>query len=115
MGSSSSTAADKENLQTKIDGNAFVLFVRGGCPYCRQASSALKSAGVDFVQHSLSGAESSAMRQITGKTSVPQGFCLGKYVGGCNDGPKAGMGVVPNVANIKRAIEGGKADGCFNF
>lgn len=35
------------------------------------------------------------LQRRTGQSSVPQVFIGGEFVGGCNNGPKPGMGVVP--------------------
>ena len=41
------------------------------------------------------------LRGITGSRSVPQVFVHGKYIGGCNDGPEAWMGVMPMLRGGK--------------
>jgi len=35
------------------------------------------------------------LQRRTGQSSVPQVFIGGEFVGGCNNGPRPGMGVVP--------------------
>ena len=48
-----------------------------------------------------SQSQKQALRGITGSRSVPQVFVHGKYVGGCNDGPEAWMGVMPLLRSGK--------------
>jgi glutaredoxin 3 len=39
------------------------------------------------------------LQKRTGQSSVPQVFIGGEFIGGCNNGPRPGMGVVPLKAS----------------
>lgn len=57
------------------------------CPYCTKAKALLKSKDADFITYDV--ADDTLLRQESlarsGKTSVPQIFIDGKYIGGCDD------------------------------
>ena len=76
------------------------VFTGSFCPYCSQALGALTAAR---IEHQVFNAPKSVLYELTGKTSVPQAFVHGVHIGGCNDGPQAWMGIVPNIDNGKIA------------
>ncbi len=49
-------------------------------------------------------------------TSMPQGFCNGLHVGGCNDGGLSGidgLGILPNLGKISKAVREGNNGNIF--
>ena len=63
---------------------------RSWCPFCKQAKAALKDAGVEFKDVEVTDAQKAELKALTGKTSVPQVFVKGQFIGGCNDGGLGG-------------------------
>ncbi len=62
------------------------VFAREGCPFCVRAKGMLRDAGIEFDELLLNRDFSeSTIRAVSGKTSVPQIFINGKYVGGSDD------------------------------
>ncbi|KAJ8613595.1 hypothetical protein CTAYLR_006128 [Chrysophaeum taylorii] len=86
-------------MQKEIDANDVVVFANDWCPFCKKAVEALKTAEIDFKYIEVDGGMKSELLAKTGKTSVPQVFVKGQFVGGCNDG---GMGgTLPLLRNGK--------------
>ena len=67
-----------------------VVFAASWCPYCKQAKAALKEAGIEFKDVEVTDAQKAELKALTGKTSVPQVFVKGQFIGGCNDGGLGG-------------------------
>ena len=67
-----------------------VVFAASWCPFCKQAKDALKEAGIEFKDVEVTDAQKAELREWTGKTSVPQVFVKGQFIGGCNDGGLGG-------------------------
>ena len=111
----------KKAVQELCSTYRFVLFTRAGCGFCMDAEASLTKAlgkpGKNWIVHQLQRGtpENDAVAQITGKTSVPQGFCNGLPMGGCNDGPFRGMGIKPNLRAIAEAVEAGENGSIFPF
>jgi glutaredoxin-like protein len=62
------------------------VFTREGCPYCVRAKGMLHEAGVDFDELVLNrDFRESTIRAVSGKTSVPQIFINGEYIGGSEE------------------------------
>jgi len=62
------------------------VFSREGCPYCVRAKGMLHDAGIEFDELVLNRDFSeSTIRAVSGRTSVPQIFINGEYVGGSDD------------------------------
>ena len=62
------------------------LFTKPGCPFCLKAKSLLTEKGLAFEEIVLGhDATTVSVRAITGKTSVPQVFIGGQYIGGSDD------------------------------
>ena len=64
------------------------IYTTGTCPSCIQAKRLLQERGVtvlDEVRVDLLPGERQKMREITGRTSVPQIFIGATHVGGCDD------------------------------
>ena len=51
---------------------------------------ALKEAGIEFKDVEVTDAQKAELKALTGKTSVPQVFVKGQFIGGCNDGGLGG-------------------------
>lgn len=63
-----------------------VIFTKPGCPYCVKAKTLLREKGFSYEEIVLGrDATTIAVRAITGKTSVPQIFIGGQYIGGSDD------------------------------
>ena len=85
MGMSSSTPVAEVIASVPV-----VVFAASWCPYCKQAKAALKEAGVEFKDVEVTDAQKAELKALTGKTSVPQVFVKGQFIGGCNDGGLGG-------------------------
>ena len=70
-----------------------VLFISSSCPYCVDAQEVLKAKKIAFKAVEASSAQRSALRTMTGMSSVPNSWVKGTFVGGCNDGPESWMGI----------------------
>lgn len=59
------------------------VFTREGCEYCTGAKGMLDDAGIDFEELVLNRDYSEAtIRAVSGKSTVPQVFINGQYIGG---------------------------------
>ncbi|MBO7081283.1 MAG: glutathione peroxidase [Neisseriaceae bacterium] len=62
------------------------IFTKPGCPYCAKAKALLKEKDYAFEEIVLGkDATTVSVRAITGKTSAPQIFIGGQYIGGSED------------------------------
>jgi glutaredoxin-like protein len=62
------------------------VFTREGCEYCAHAKGLLRDAGIDFEELVLNRDYSeSTLRAVSGKSTVPQVFINGDYIGGSED------------------------------
>jgi glutaredoxin-like protein len=62
------------------------VFSREGCPYCIRAKGMLHDAGIEFDELVLNRDFSeSTIRAVSGRTSVPQIFINGEYIGGADN------------------------------
>jgi glutaredoxin-like protein len=62
------------------------LFAREGCPFCVRAKGMLNDAGIDFEELVLNRDYSeSTIRAVSGRTTVPQVFINGEYIGGSEE------------------------------
>ena len=62
------------------------IFTKPGCPYCAKAKALLKEKDYPFEEIVLGkDATTVSVRAITGKTSAPQIFIGGQYIGGSED------------------------------
>ena len=75
------------------------MFISETCPYCRQALSALETAGYSPKVVVPSSSQRAALSAVTSSSSVPNVWVKGKYVGGCNDGPESWMGIKKLINN----------------
>jgi glutaredoxin 3 len=64
------------------------IYTQPWCPYCARAMSLLTSKGAAFREIEAphgSAERAEAVRRSGGRTTVPQIFIDGRYVGGCDD------------------------------
>ena len=62
------------------------VFSRDGCPYCVRAKGMLRDAGIQFEELVLNrDFHESTIRAVSGRTTVPQVFINGEYVGGSEE------------------------------
>ena len=62
------------------------VFTRPGCEYCVRAKNLLDSAGISFKELVLNrDFNESTIRAVSGKSTVPQVFINGSYIGGSED------------------------------
>lgn len=64
-----------------------VIFSKEGCPFCIGAKKALEEHGYDYVEYIPDGDDKRlrTVRALSGKSTSPQIFIDGKYVGGFDD------------------------------
>jgi glutaredoxin 3 len=91
-------------IDAQIKDNAVIVFSWSSCPFCVKAKRELQAAGARFAAVEIDGrpdgkAIKAELARRTGRTSVPQVWIKGEYVGGCNDGPRPGYGIVPLAAS----------------
>lgn len=73
------------NPKTKIP-EPVSLFTKEGCPFCAKAKSMLTEKGMKYEEIPLGKKITTrTLLAITGKTTVPQIFIGGKYIGGSED------------------------------
>lgn len=66
--------------------DSVAIFSRPGCPHCARAKAALDQAGLSYAEFELgSGIGVSALRAVSGRTSVPQVFIEGRHIGGADE------------------------------
>lgn len=73
------------------------MFSSPSCGYCAEAVHTLHSDGFKAPILSVvdaSSAQRSVLREMTGVSSVPSIWIRGIFIGGCNDGPLAWMGLM---------------------
>ena len=65
-----------------------VIYTGHLCGYCSQAKNLLKSKNIDFEEiniHDQYEKKEEMIKLSGGRMSVPQIFCHGKHLGGCDD------------------------------
>ena len=63
------------------------MYVSGWCPYCARARSLLTKKGVTVEEIDVEAVDGAreAMREKSGRSSVPQIFIGATHVGGCDE------------------------------
>ncbi|WP_455217065.1 glutathione peroxidase [Kaarinaea lacus] len=62
------------------------IFTREGCPYCVRTKGMLNDAGIQYEELVLNRDYTEAtIRAVSGKSTVPQVFINGQYIGGSED------------------------------
>lgn len=65
-----------------------VIYTGNLCGYCSQAKNLLRSKNIDFEEiniHDQYDKKEEMIKLSGGRVSVPQIFCYGKHIGGCDD------------------------------
>mmetsp|Transcript_21092 Transcript_21092/g.21210 ORF Transcript_21092/g.21210 Transcript_21092/m.21210 type:complete len:134 (-) Transcript_21092:167-568(-) len=98
------------DVQQIIDSNNIVVFASSSCPFCQQASAALKAAGYPCEVVNVTSEQKTALQSLTGSSSVPNIWVKGTYVGGANDGPEHWMGIMKLIQNggLQKLLNGEK-------
>lgn len=66
--------------------DSIAIITKPGCPFCARAKALLKAKGLAYEEIVLGrDASITSVRAITGKTSAPQVFIGGKYIGGSDE------------------------------
>jgi glutaredoxin 3 len=100
MGMSSSTPVAEVIASAPV-----VVFAASWCPFCKHAKDALKEAGIEFKDVEVTDAQKAELRELTGKTSVPQVFVKGQFIGGCNDGGLGGTVPLLKSGKLQEMLE----------
>ncbi len=62
------------------------IFTKPGCPFCAKAKAKLRENNLPYEEIVLgSGISYASVRNVTGKSTVPQVFIDGKHIGGSDD------------------------------
>ncbi|EGY52667.1 glutathione peroxidase [Neisseria shayeganii] len=83
--------SDADTMLKHIDPNwkaqeSVAIFTKPGCQYCAKAKELLAEKGLAYEEIVLGkDASTTSVRAITGKTSAPQVFIGGKYIGGSEE------------------------------
>jgi glutaredoxin len=83
--------ADRPDIDTSAtpigDVPRVAVLTTAGCAYCRRAKTALAQAGVPFQEIDLSSSTDvlEAVKQTTGRPTVPQVFISGQLIGGATE------------------------------
>lgn len=73
------------NPKTKVP-DPISLFTKEGCPFCAKAKAMLTEQGMKYEEIPIGkNITTRTLLAITGKTTVPQIFIGGKYIGGSDD------------------------------
>jgi glutaredoxin len=67
--------------------------------YSKQVAEAIAGAGLDACIVEADKKIVLVLASMTGVATVPSVWIGDKYIGGCNDGPEAWMGMIPNLRN----------------
>ncbi|CAM9428661.1 unnamed protein product [Choristocarpus tenellus] len=85
----------KGQIESYKSSNKVMIFSWARCPFCTKAKGLLGDLIEDPADYQVAeldempegGAIRYELSQLTGRTSVPQIWIGGEYVGGCSDGP----------------------------
>jgi glutaredoxin 3 len=91
--------SDEDAVKKITDESTLVVFGSSWCGFCKKVMQALEGAGLKPNYVEVDSTLGQLLQQKTGKTSVPSVWIGDKYIGGCNDGPEAWMGTMPNLQN----------------
>lgn len=96
------------DIDAKLKAHAVVVFAQTTCKYCAASKEALTQEGATFEVVNLDtlGAGGHALRaelaKRTGRSSVPQVFVGGAFVGGYSDGP--GLKALQESGELKKML-----------
>ncbi|CUM57274.1 unnamed protein product [Debaryomyces tyrocola] len=82
--------AIKAEVQSLIDSNKILIFLKSYCPYCDSTKDLVKSLTSDFKVVELNTSDNGrtmqdALREMTGQSTVPNIFINKKHIGGNSD------------------------------
>lgn len=83
--------SDADTMLRYVNAHAVVpepvaIFTKPGCPHCARAKRILVDQGLVYEEITLGGGiTTTTLRALVGKTSVPQIFIGGQYVGGADE------------------------------
>ena len=80
--------AGKFTDEKGLNHEGIVMYCTAVCPYCVSAEQLLVERGVKHINKirvDIDLTKREEMIDLTGKTSVPQIFISGNYIGGCDD------------------------------
>jgi len=92
---------EQTGVDSIIGAHDTVVFISSTCPYCTKALAELDAAGIPYHAVERTAEMRAELLSKTGATSVPSGWVKGTYIGGCNDGPEAWMGILPCIHSGK--------------
>ncbi|PIK39779.1 hypothetical protein BSL78_23380 [Apostichopus japonicus] len=84
-------SAARQLVKELITKNKVMVFSKSYCPFCMQAKSVLRQAGVqdmgvmELEQRSDGNTIQSIVKEMTGNSTVPSVFIDHKFVGGSSD------------------------------
>lgn len=78
------------DIKSTIASNEVVVFQSDWCPYCKRTVNALQEAGILAKIIEVNDEMKLRLNSVTGKTSIPQVFVKGIFIGGYNDGGLGG-------------------------
>lgn len=84
-------AAARQLVKELIASNKVMVFSKSYCPFCMQAKSLLRQAGVQDMgvielEQRLDGSNiQDVVREMTGNPTVPSVFIAHKFIGGSSD------------------------------
>ncbi|MEW5314288.1 MAG: hypothetical protein WDW38_005796 [Sanguina aurantia] len=78
------------DIYETISEHAVVVYSKSYCPYCKRAKELFKRLGVHAEVHELDQLDDGreiqlALKAVTGRSTVPQIFIGGNFVGGSDD------------------------------
>eukprot|EP00877_Chromochloris_zofingiensis_P000848 jgi/Chrzof1/10764/Cz05g11110.t1 len=83
-------SAKVDDINKTVGDNKVVVYSKTYCPYCARAKDLFNRLNVpakviELDEIADGAAWQDALREVTGRTSVPQVFVGGQHVGGCDD------------------------------
>jgi glutaredoxin-related protein len=101
------------SVAATIKENPVVIFGEDYCPFVRRSRQTLEAMGIPFVYvNNLTNKQRSELQSLAGKSTVPQGFCVGVAIGGCDDGRQSWMGIckLAKSGKLKKASTAGSSE-----
>ena len=109
--SKSGTNSNEVELKRVIENSTpIVVFSSPSCGYCTKAINLLRKSGYSSQMTVINSTDKqrTALRSLTGISSVPSIWLRGIYIGGCNDGAKSWHGLIPLLrkGHFQKILEG---------
>jgi glutaredoxin len=86
--------------------NKTTIFISKTCPFCAQALNALSNADIPHEIVEVNSKIRESLKELTNQTSVPSTWFGEQFLGGCNDGPEAWMGLIKLIKNGQLTKDG---------